>query len=73
MKVKEAKGKVSKIHDRMPVILNQELKNSWLSELNKNQINEIANNNLNDDITYHAVSKSVNSTRNNYKELIYSI
>ena len=70
---KEAKGKVSKIHDRMPVILNQELKNSWLSELNKNQINEIANNNLNDDLTYHAVSKSVNSTRNNYKELIYSI
>ena len=70
---KEAKGKVSKIHDRMPVILNQELKNSWLSELNKNQINEIANNNLNSNLSFHAVSKSVNSTRNNYKELINSI
>ena len=69
---KEAKGEISKIHHRMPVILNKQLKNKWLSDLSKNQINELANNNLNNQFTYHAVSKTVNSTRNNYKELIYS-
>jgi len=70
---KAAKGAISEIHHRVPVILNKELTNNWLTDLNKEQINIIANNNLNEQLVFHAVSKSVNSTRNNYKELIYSI
>ena len=70
---KKAKGTLARVHNRSPIILDKALKNAWLSNLNEEEINKISQNNLEDDLTFYAVSKSVNSTQNNHRELINSI
>ena len=70
---RKANKNLDEIHHRMPVIMDSKLKDMWLSNIDKYKINEITYNNLNDDLTFYAVSQSVNSTQNNYRELINSI
>ena len=69
----KAKGTLARVHHRSPIILDKTLKNAWLTNLDEKQINKISQNNLGNNLTFYAVSRSVNSTQNNHRELINSI
>jgi len=63
----EASDSVREIHHRMPAILKPEMYESWLDPLNQN-INELKNilqTGIVTELMSHAVSKSVNSVKNN--------
>jgi len=63
----EASDSVRKIHHRMPAILKPEMYESWLDSLNQN-INELKNilqTGIVTELKSHAVSKNVNSVKNN--------
>lgn len=55
----EAKGELSNIHDRQPVLLSENDIGSWLNG------NDVFDNLLNRDVNIKEVSNHVNSTRNN--------
>jgi putative SOS response-associated peptidase YedK len=63
----EAVVPVSKIHDRMPVILNRNAYESWLnpSENDPKKVKEIIKEGVIKDISGYPVSRSVNSVSNN--------
>ena len=69
-----AVGEMEKIHHRMPVVIRDENHADWLnheSESTEQALNCIAD--LNHEFNMYAVSTSVNSARNDFKELIQAL
>lgn len=66
---------MSALHDRMPVILNKQLADIWLSplELSEDQADELLKPAKNNSLKIVRVSTQVNSVKNNYEELIYEL
>lgn len=66
---------MSSLHDRMPVILNKEQADIWLSpsELSQDQADDLLKPASDDTLKLIEVSTEVNSVKNNYKELIYEL
>ena len=63
----EASDSVRDIHPRMPVILKPEMYESWLDPLNQNvdELKHILQTGIVTELMSHAVSKNVNSVKNN--------
>ena len=63
----QASDSVREIHHRMPVILKREMYEKWLDPLNQD-VKELANilqTEIETELVSHAVSKNVNSVKNN--------
>ncbi len=58
------------IHNRMPVILPQKSESIWLANEEPGKLIELLQPYPQNKISYHEVSKEVNSVRNNFPELI---
>jgi putative SOS response-associated peptidase YedK len=70
---KAASDNIAHLHHRMPVILSPETAEKWLqSQRNQDLIGLLYNESV-PNPNYHPVSIAVNSTRNNYPDLIESI
>jgi putative SOS response-associated peptidase YedK len=63
------------IHNRMPVILNKEQSDVWLSPivLDQHQVDDLLKPAPNNSLKLTKVSKEVNNTRNNSEKLIYPL
>ena len=66
---------MSEIHNRMPVILNKQAMELWLSplELEQDQIHDILKSAPDDSLNLDMVSTKVNNSGHNDKELIYPL
>ena len=71
----EPNKEMSKIHDRMPVILSQKDEADWLEPLNdsKKDIEPFLHPFKDNGLEIYEVSEDVNSPRNNNKHLIYKL
>ncbi|MEA2095944.1 MAG: SOS response-associated peptidase [Candidatus Cloacimonadota bacterium] len=65
--------KLKTIHPRMPVILQKEHEETWLTENNGNILQKLLISYPSEEILFHPVSNDVNSVRNNYPELTKAI
>ncbi len=66
----EPNAEMSKVHNRMPVVLNSPaLREAWLSELSEDEIVEILHTPPDGSLQLYAVPPLVNSVRNNGPEL----
>ena len=70
---KPAAENINHIHHRMPVILNFPEAENWLINPNKSELINILYNFADEKLVYHPVSIAVNSSRNNYPDLIQPI
>ena len=70
---KPAAANINHIHHRMPVILNPSAAENWLINSNKSALINILYNFADEKIVYHPVSIAVNSSLNNYPDLIQPI
>jgi len=65
---------IASIHDRMPLILNKELENLWLSkDFDKSMLDSLKTFTPSEEITNYKVSPLVNSPQNNTRDLIKEI
>lgn len=71
--VTEASEQMHNIHDRMPVILTRDSWDSWLVENNEKTLQEMLKPSTKITLGNHAVSREVNSPRNDNAELIAPI
>lgn len=71
----EPNKEMSKVHDRMPVILSQKDEANWLEPSNdsKKDIEPFLHPFKDNGLEIYKVSDEVNSPRNNYKNLIYKL
>lgn len=68
---KEANSAISKIHNRMPVILDSKSEKAWLnSSLTSGEQLDLLKQNNAQELEYYTVSSSVNSVSNNNPQLI---
>ena len=61
------------IHHRMPVILQKEQEETWLTENNGNILQKLLVSYPSEEMLFHPVSFEVNSVKNNYRELTKAI
>lgn len=61
---------IKEIHHRMPVILSKEQENIWLNDNSKADLQDLLQPYSNNEIQIYAISRDVNSVKNNYPELI---
>lgn len=67
-----ARGAISRIHDRMPVILKPQYEDTWLREDDENTLFSVLQDNVTD-LSMYPVSTRVNTPRNNDMSLIEPI
>jgi len=67
---REASSNLSVVHNRSPLILNEEELTIWNSDIDSGEIYDGINNYDYDKVTYHEVDKAVNNPRNNNESLI---
>ena len=68
-----AADSIAHLHHRMPVILNPEISEKWLQSKRPQDLIGLLYNESVQNVDYHPVSIAVNSTRNNYPDLIEAI
>ena len=61
------------IHHRMPVILQKEQEETWLTDNNGNILQKLLTSYPSEEMLFHPVSFEVNSVKNNYPELTKAI
>lgn len=66
-------NKIKKLHDRMPVILEEKEYKDWLNSTNTNNLQQILRPIEDNKIMISRVSREVNSIKNNYKNLLEPI
>ena len=67
---KEAEGNLLTIHNRTPLILNNDSQKVWTSHIDLNNLYSDISNQKNPSINFHRVSKSVNNPKNTNSSLI---
>ena len=67
---KEAEDNLLTIHDRTPLILNNDSQKLWTSHIDLNNLYSDITNQKNPSINFHRVSKSVNNPKNTNSSLI---
>lgn len=67
---REASGNLSVIHNRSPLILNEDELTIWNSEIDSGEIYDGVNNYDYENVSYYEVDKAVNNPRNNNESLI---
>ena len=67
---REASSNLSVVHNRSPLILNEDELTIWNSDIDSGEIYDGINNYDYDKVTYHEVDKAVNNPRNNNESLI---
>jgi putative SOS response-associated peptidase YedK len=67
---REASSNLNVVHNRSPLILNEDELAIWNSDIDSGEIYDGVNNYDYDKVTYHEVDKAVNNPRNNNKSLI---
>ena len=67
---KEAEDNLLTIHNRTPLILNNDSKKLWTSHIDLNNLYSDISNQKNPSINFHRVSKSVNNPKNTNSSLI---
>ena len=71
---KPANSKISKIHNRMPAILNHQNINNWIDCENSSIINALKTLEISEtELKFYPISKNINSTKNNFIELLNPI
>ena len=70
---KQANEQISNIHHRMPAIITNEQRNTWLNEIDTYKAISMIKESSNIEMKYYEVSKAVNTPNNNYKELVIPI
>jgi len=67
---REASNNLNVIHNRSPLLLNEDEITIWNSDIDSSEIYDGVNNFNYDKITFHEVDKAVNNPRNNNESLI---
>jgi putative SOS response-associated peptidase YedK len=67
---REASSSLNVVHNRSPLILNDDELAIWNSDIDSGEIYDGVNNYDYDKVTYHEVDKAVNNPRNNNESLI---
>ena len=67
---KEAEDNLLTIHNRTPLILNNDSQKLWTSHIDLNNLYSDISNQKNPSINFHRVSKSVNNPKNTNSSLI---
>jgi putative SOS response-associated peptidase YedK len=67
---REASSNLNVVHNRSPLILNDDELAIWNSDIDSGEIYDGVNNYDYDKVTYHEVDKAVNNPRNNNESLI---
>lgn len=67
---REASSSLNVVHNRSPLILNDDELAIWNSDIDSGEIYDGVNNYDYDKVTYHEVNKAVNNPRNNNESLI---
>ena len=67
---REASSNLNVVHNRSPLILNDDELAIWNSDIDSSEIYDGVNNYDYDKVTYHEVDKAVNNPRNNNESLI---
>ena len=67
---REASNNLNVVHNRSPLLLNEDEITIWNSDLDSSEIYDGVNNFNYDKITFHEVDKAVNNPRNNNESLI---
>ena len=67
---REASNNLNYVHNRSPLLLNEDEITIWNSEIDSSEIYDAVNNFNYDKITFHEVDKAVNNPRNNNESLI---